>query len=58
MAASCSLVCCGDEKDSDKVAIGIYIYIYILHNCIVGCYNEDVVVMMSVISFTLRHSQF
>lgn len=23
MAASCSLVCCGEEKDSDKAVIGM-----------------------------------
>lgn len=25
MAASCSLVCCGEETESDKAAIGEYI---------------------------------
>lgn len=48
MAASCSLVCCGEEKDSDKAAIGICCTFPLL-----AVYNQDVVVMMSVIYFTL-----
>lgn len=52
MAASCSLVCCGEE-DSDKAAIGMCCTVPLL-----AVYNQDVVVMMYVIYFTLLISQF
>lgn len=32
MAASCSLVCCGEERDSDKAVIGDFLSFFVCHN--------------------------
>lgn len=47
------MVCCGEENDSDKVAIGIY---YIFAKSVV--LDEEVVVIMTVVYFSLLNSQF
>lgn len=45
MAASCSLVCCGEERSSDKAVIGDY---YIFTDYSSFCWKKNIDVIMHV----------